>query len=51
LFEFVQGRVERAVADLQHVAGDLFEPEADGIAVQGLKCEDFQQKKIESALN
>src|SRR5277367_74660 len=51
LLEFVQGRVERAVADLENVAGDLFQAKADGPAVHGLQGEDFQEKQIQSALN
>src|SRR5271154_1797168 len=50
LLELVQSGVERAIADLQDVAGDLFKAQADGPAVHGLQGENLQKQKIESAL-
>src|SRR5262245_14793434 len=49
-FELVERGVERAVADLQVVVRDLFEPLADGPAVQWFKGEDLEQQKVERAL-
>src|ERR1700674_4400481 len=51
LLELVQGGIERAVADLENVAGDLLEADADGEAVERLESENFEEKKIESALD
>src|SRR6202041_383331 len=51
LFELVQCGIERAVADLQNVAGDLLQAQADGEAVERLQREDFQQQQVESALH
>ena len=50
LFEFVKGGIERAVADLENVAGDLLEALADGPAVERFEGEDFEEEKIECAL-
>jgi hypothetical protein len=36
---------------LQHVTGDRFQAEANGPAIHGLKGENLQEKKIESALD
>ena len=49
LFEFVERRIERAVADLQHVTGDLG-AQAYGVAVHGLEGEDFDEEQVEGAL-
>src|SRR5438105_3219151 len=51
LLELVQRRVERSVADLQHVARDLLQALADGPAVEWLESENFQQQEVESALD
>src|SRR5579872_916739 len=36
LFQLVQRRVERTVADAQHIAGNLLQTLADGPSIQGL---------------
>jgi hypothetical protein len=51
LFELVKSRVERAVADLQDVAGDLLEAQADGVAVHRLEGQNFQEQQVKSALD
>lgn len=50
LFEFVERRIKRAVADLQHSTGDLLEAKADGVAVHGLEGEDFEEEQVEGTL-
>jgi hypothetical protein len=50
LLEFVKSGIERAVADLENVSGDLGEALADGPTVEGLESEDFEDEKIECAL-
>ena len=42
LLEFVQGRVKRPVAHLQHVARNLLQPLADRPAIQRLEGQDLQ---------
>src|SRR5579864_4415130 len=51
LLELVQSGIERAVADLQHVPGDLFETLADGETVEGLKRKNLQEQHIQRALD
>src|SRR6185436_18027793 len=51
LFELVQRRVERAVAHLQHVAGDLLEALADRPGVERLEREDLEDQEVEGALD
>ena len=51
LLELVQRRIERAVADLQHVVRDLPQALADGKAVQRFEREDLQNQQVESALD
>ncbi len=41
LLQLVEGRIERSVADLEDVAGNLLEALADRPAVQRLQCEDL----------
>jgi hypothetical protein len=47
----VERRIERPIADLENVARDLAEPDADGPAVQRLEGEDLEDQKIEGALD
>lgn len=51
MLEFVERGVERAFADLEHVAGDLLQANADSPAVEGFQRQDLQEKKIEGALD
>src|SRR5262249_32921331 len=51
LLELVERRIERALADLEHVAGHGPQPQADRPAVQRLERQDLQQEKIESSLD
>src|SRR5262245_44625373 len=51
LLELVQRRIERSVADLQRVAGDLAEPLADRPAMHRPEREDLQDQKVQRALN
>src|SRR5687768_16967273 len=51
VLELVQRRVERAIAHLQNVVGNLVEPLADRPAVEGLEREDFQDEQVERALH
>jgi hypothetical protein len=50
LLEFVKSGIERTVADLEDVAGDLREALADGPAVERFEGEDFEDEEVESAL-
>jgi len=50
LFEFVKSGIERAVADLENVSGDLPEALADGPAIERFEGEDFEDQEIECAL-
>lgn len=50
LFEFVKGRVERTVTDLQNFAGNLTEPLADGETVERFEGKDFEKEEVEGAL-
>jgi hypothetical protein len=43
LLELVQGGIERAVADLQHISRNLFETKANGIAVEGAEEREFSE--------
>jgi hypothetical protein len=36
---------------LKYIAGNLFEPQADGVTIQRLESENLQKKQIQSALN
>src|SRR5579864_371442 len=51
LLELVQSGIERAVANLQHVPGDLFETLADGETVEGLERKNFQEQHIQRPLD
>src|SRR5690242_13050747 len=51
LLELVKGGIERTIADLQNVAGDLLQSKADGVAIHWFEREDFEEKQIESALD
>src|SRR5262245_14802324 len=51
LLELVQRRIERSIADLQRVAGDLAEPLADRPAVHRSQCEDLEDQQVKRALN
>ena len=51
LFELVQGGVQRAVADLQDVAGDLLEALGYGPGVQRLEGENLEKKEVQGALD
>src|SRR5215471_13289725 len=50
LLETMEGRIERALLDLQHVAGDLLEPLGDGVAMDRSETHHFQDQQIERAL-
>src|SRR6185503_7541697 len=50
LLESVEGRVERALADLQRVTGPLLNALADPPAVHGSKRQRLQNQKVEGAL-
>ena len=51
LLELVQGRVERSVANLQYIARNLCQAQADRPAVQRLERQNFQDQEIESPLD
>ena len=51
LLQLVQSGIERAIADLQHISGDLFEALADGKTVERLERENFQQQHVQRALD
>ena len=50
LFEFVQARIERALANLEDLAGHLANALRDGPAVHGFEPNDFQDEEIEGTL-
>jgi len=50
VFEAVQGRVEGALGNLDHVTGDLLEALCDGIPVDGSHGNHFQDQQVEGAL-
>src|SRR5262249_48802728 len=50
LLELVQCGIERAVADLKHLAGHLLQALADRPAVERLQREDLQQEQVECSL-
>ena len=49
VLEAVQGRVERALVDLQHVLGDLLDAFGDRPAVQGILLQRAQDEQVERA--
>jgi pimeloyl-ACP methyl ester carboxylesterase len=49
--ELVQRGVQRTVADLQDLAGDLLQALADGPAVERLEGENLQDQEVEGALH
>src|SRR5258708_37620385 len=51
LLQFVQRWVERPVANLQHVTRNLFQPLADGPAMQGLEAQNLQNQKVQRSLD
>jgi hypothetical protein len=51
LLELVQRRIKRAITHLKDVAGDLFQPLADGPSVEGFEGQDFQDEQVEGALH
>jgi hypothetical protein len=44
LLELVKGGIERAVADLENIAGDLFEALADGVAIQRFEGKNLEKE-------
>ena len=51
MFELVQSGVERSIAYLQYVAGNLLQSLADGPAVKRLKGKNLKDQQIKGALN
>src|SRR2546425_8737213 len=51
IFQFVQRRIERAVADAQHIAGNLFQTLADGPSIQRLQGQYFENQHVQSPLD
>ena len=51
LFEAVEGRIQRALLDLQDFVGHLPDALCDGPAVPGSKRKGFEDQQIEGALN
>src|SRR5436189_4601863 len=47
----LEGRVERALVDVEDVAGDLAELEGQSPAVHGLRAEEFEREHLERAAN
>src|SRR5205814_9076124 len=50
VFELMQGRIERAVADLESFVGHLTQALGDGPAGSRLEVEDLENQQIEGAL-
>src|SRR5579863_8293555 len=50
LLELVKSRVQRSIADLQDVPGDLFQTLADSPAMKGLKGKNLENQEIQCAL-
>jgi type I restriction enzyme S subunit len=46
LFQLVQGGIERSVAHLKDVAGNLLQALADCPAIERLQCQDLQQQQV-----
>ena len=46
----MEGRVERALRDLDYIAGDLLQTLSDRIAMDGTQGDDFQDQQVEGAL-
>src|SRR5215472_8129426 len=51
LFELMQSGVKRAIAYLQHIAGDLLQANGYGETVEGFESKNFQEQEVESALH
>ena len=51
VLELVEGWIERAFADLQHVAGHLLQALGDRPAVQRPERDDFEKQQVERALH
>src|SRR5262249_17861520 len=51
LLKLLQGWVKRSVADLQQVAGDLFQALPDRPAVERLKRQDLQDQEVQGSLD
>src|ERR687891_1703351 len=49
VLETMEGRIERALVDLQDVSGNLLDPLGDGPAVQGILLQRAQDQQIERA--
>lgn len=50
LFEFMEGRVEGAMADMKRLVGHLAEAGGDGPAGHRFEAEDLEDEDVESAL-
>jgi hypothetical protein len=51
LFELVECRVKRPIADLKDVSGNLFQALSDRPSVQRLQCDNLEKKKVQRALD
>lgn len=51
LFELVQRRIERSIADLKNIARDLIQTLAHGPPVKRLQGEDFEKQEVQGALH
>src|SRR5688572_31195100 len=50
VLEAMQGRIERALCDLDHVAGNLLEALSDGVPMQRDGGQDLQDQEVERTL-
>src|SRR5580765_1258077 len=51
LLQFMERRIERAIANLQHIARDLLQALTDGPAMQRLQSQDLEKQKVQRALH
>src|SRR6266481_2717321 len=51
LLQFMEGRIERAIADLQHVVRDVPQALTNGPAMKRLQSQDLEKQEVQRALN
>src|SRR2546423_1229510 len=51
MFELMECRVKRTVADPQHLTGHLLQTLADGPSIQGFQCQYFEDQHVQRPLD